>query len=114
MQDHGVGVAILLDSVNSFKHLKALLVSDSQCCSRSCGCEGLRVQYQYECYLLKSEEVQEAIQGGNLVAFRGAVNEKPEIALKCLKGLVDLGRIELPTPWLQIRFRALLKSSGFC
>jgi len=30
-----------------------------------------------------------------------AVAEKPEIALKCLRKLVDLGRIELPTPWLQ-------------
>jgi len=29
------------------------------------------------------------------------VTEKPEITFKCLKGLVDLGRFELPTPWLQ-------------
>ena len=32
-----------------------------------------------------------------------ALDEKPEMRFKCLKGLVDLGRIELPTPWLQTR-----------
>ncbi len=31
------------------------------------------------------------------------VDEKPEVRCKHLKGLVDLGRLELPTPWLQTR-----------
>ena len=29
------------------------------------------------------------------------VAKKPEVVGKCLKTLVDLGRFELPTPWLQ-------------
>jgi len=53
----------------------------------------------------------------DLTAYKiaySAVDEKTEDAFKSLKILVDVRRFELPTPCLQSRFEAFLKSMKFC
>jgi len=44
------------------------------------------------------------VELGGRVVYKidySTVDEKPAIKFKCMKELVDLGRFELPTPWLQ-------------